>query len=360
MNIKKLLIFAPVAVLSLTSCNTVVRHKNSDYHIDLSWNTSKNFNILHLTDLHISNASDNKKHFDFIEETVKQARNKIKNGNANEDIDLITITGDLFIFAGRTEANEVFKFFDDLKINWALTFGNHDEQVYFPVDWLTSRLNELNEKRSKGESYCVFKDLQDDDVFGNANYVINLKDGGIIKEQLYFFDSNRYNFGEYRGYDYIHYDQIDWYERQLSEVSNDVKSLAFFHIPFPEFERNYQDALENKNGCSFREIEGKQYKDHDTGTGDPKVNTGLYDKMIQHGNTNGVFVGHNHTSNYVVDFKEGSTLKMTLGFGVKSTNQVYCEGDKLGGQIIQINKANASGIVDGSFDIKRVFHEYGE
>lgn len=369
MNIKKLIILAPVAVLSLTSCGQSKRYKNEDYQLNLEWDTSRPFRILHLTDLHMSNVADKEKHFDFIRETVNMAKE-----NDTKPIDLIAITGDMFTFAEKRDANELFAFFDSLKIPWAPTFGNHDEQVYFTVDWMTSRLNELNAKRENdGSSYCVFKDLQDDDVFGNANYVINLKaksDKQLI-EQLFFFDSNRYNFGEYRGYDYIHNDQIDWYERQVNtsmEVTVKIPSLAFFHIPFPEFEENYQKA---KNGHTeegvkyeFTKIEDtdgniKIFTDHDDGTGDPKKNTGLYQKMLDLKRTNGVFIGHNHTSNYSVTRTGDDGGDITLCFGVKSTNRVYCDEEKLGGQVISISPPTSGNEPEGKFSIKRYFHKYG-
>ena len=49
-------------------------------------------------------------------------------------------------------------------------------------------LNTLEEDRSLGEVwdklYDNYKDIQDDDVFGNANFAINLVDGTEIKNQI--------------------------------------------------------------------------------------------------------------------------------------------------------------------------------
>jgi len=59
--------------------------------------------------------------------------------------------------------------------------------------------------------------------------------------QLYFIDSNSYapdNLKddplEFTKYDWIHEDQIEWYKNQ-SITSN--SSIAFFHIPIPEFKK---------------------------------------------------------------------------------------------------------------------------
>lgn len=361
MKLIKSLAVAGVGVFCLTSCNThAVRYDLDRYYLELPWKSD--FNILQLTDLHISNMSDNDKQFKFIKKTVDKAREIL-----NKDPDLIVITGDLFTFANKSDAIATFDFFDSLQIPWAPTWGNHDEQNYFSVSWLTSQLNARSDARiaKSSNSYCVFRDLQDDDVFGNANYVINLVEGEgttkKIKEQLFIFDSNRYNYGEGFGYDYIHYDQIDWYERIVvantthTEASdNPTPSLAFFHIPFPEFEEGYQNASKNEKGWTFFEDEdGKTYKNHDTSTGDPKKNTGLFTKMVDLKSTKGVFIGHNHTSDYLLQCDINAASNIKLCCGVKSTNKVYCDEDRLGGQIIRLND-------EGDFKIKRIYTKYSE
>lgn len=366
MRAKKLLMFAPISVLALaTSCGAAKRYNCEDYHIDLTWGNDKTFRILQLSDLHIGNTSDKDLHFKFIRKTLEMANNKAYSKVDNK-VDLIVVTGDLFTFAQRKDAVKLFEFFDTLETPWTVTFGNHDEQCYFPVDWLTGYLNELNTKRTQGKSYCVFKDLQDDDVFGNANFVINLKDSdNNLKEQLYIFDSNRYNYGEYLGYDYIHYDQIDWYDRQIAyqktmKPGTAVPSMAFFHIPFEEFEKYYQVALNKSGGASFLTDEDeKELNRHDSGsTGDPKKNTHLYDHFLD-GGTNGVFVGHNHTSDYCVKVNANDDREINLCFGVKSTTNVYCETDLLGGQVITVyNKDEGKGIKQGDFTIRHFLHTY--
>ncbi|MCQ2752706.1 MAG: metallophosphoesterase [Bacilli bacterium] len=370
MKIARLLALASVGLFSLSSCAHHTHYEVKDYYIDLDWeNTSEPFNILQLSDLHISSLTDNEKEYKFIKETVDQARKKF-----NNQIDLIVITGDLFTFASKQVARDTFAFFDSLKIPWAPTWGNHDEQNYYSVDWLTGYLNDLNKKRkTDGSSYCVFRDLQDDDMYGNANYVINLERMGSVAAQLFIFDSNRYNYGEYFGYDYIHSDQVDWYERiaMQENISRGyyLPSLAFFHIPFPEFEEAYQFAKkgEQPQDCEFiTDASGVVRDKHDspTSTGDPKLNTHLFNKM-RHYNTQGVFVGHNHTSNYCVeisteaDFADSQDAdnSIQLCFGYKGTDSVYYDPDMLGGQVISIT------LEDGdkenlNIDITSILHQF--
>jgi len=379
MNIKKPLLLIPIGVICLASCNAAKRYSPERYRLSLNWDTTYNFNILQLSDLHMSTLTDREKHYNFMEETVKMANNTLKERNLGK-VNLIVVTGDIFTFADKNVARDVFSFFDSLKTPWTVTFGNHDEQCYFSIEWLTSYLNTLNDKRTEGNSYCVFTDLQDDDVFGNANFVIDLDvlkgTTAKTKESIFIFDSNRYNYGEYAGYDYIHNDQIDWYKREVldgltrSYTGGYINSLAFFHIPFPEFEEKYKIAKEDEikeaksQKVSFRkdpiteEVRDKHEKPGAT-TGDPKINTHLYDEFCKF-NTNGVFIGHNHNSSYIIDDKTTTTYSgkpITLGFGVKSTDRIYADEDMLGGQIISLNKDDAH---QGEFDVYAITHKYAQ
>lgn len=382
MKTVKLFGLAVVGLFSFTSCAHPVRHQAKDYYLALPWREDQHFNILQLSDLHISNESDREKHLNFVRQTVELA--KAKKDAIGEQIDLIVITGDIFTFADKQTVYDTFSFFDSLQIPWAPTWGNHDEQCYFSVDWLTGYLNDLNTLRlaeqSTRSSYCVFQDLQDDDVFGNANYVINLyhqedydkRDWSSPMEEIFIFDSNRYNYGEYFGYDYIHSDQVDWYERMVHNteyvLGNQifyVPSLAFFHIPFPEFEEAYQKIQTGQpDGCKWSEdLSGITRNRHDspTSTGDPKKNTHLFDKM-RHFNTQGVFVGHNHASNYSVDVPYTAKFKdsesghndISLCFGIKATERIYCEYDLLGGQIISLDPDYQT------FTLESILHNYNQ
>lgn len=370
MKLTKILALASVGLFTLTGCNFAKHYEPEAYYLNFNWDQSKDFHILHLTDFHITQLSDREKEFNFIRQTVDQAKEEMGY------IDLIIITGDMFTFSTQTIAKETFAFLDTLKIPWAPTWGNHDEQSYYSIDWLTGYLNDLNTKReaSHNESYCVFKDLQDDDIFGNSNYVINLENGSNRITQLFVFDSNRYNYGEYFGYDYLHYDQVEWYQRivyenaSVDEATKEFKflpSYAFFHIPFPEFEEAYQNAVnKNKEGCAFITdlTTGKARDRHDspTSTGDPKKNAHMFHKM-RNLNTRGVFVGHNHTSDYCVKVPAGAKFQdsnkgvndISLCFGIKATNTVYCETDRLGGQVISIDKDDLT-----KFTIQMFCHDY--
>ena len=401
MHFKKLYLLAPVVVLSLTSCGSKsVRYKIEDYclsyndmiskrHSDFKASYSE-FNILQLSDLHMGMMDDFDYHMNFVKETIEQTNEILKeknNSNSNSGhIDLIIITGDVFTFSDKRTVYELCDFFESQKIPWTLTFGNHDEQAYYSVDWLTSYLTNLSKR---DDSYLLFKDMPDDDVFGNANFVIDLdsdsESSNGVNRQIVMLDSNRYNYGEGYGYDYIHYDQIDWYNRVVDyfqeKYSNGPKSLCFFHIPLPEYRDAFNDAQDDsKSNASF--INGKLYikgdkekevtreGDKDTSDGAPKVNTHFFDALLKSNYVKGTFVGHAHTNTYCVDYNnEGKSLEnnnsVALCYGVKSTDRVYCDYEMLGGQLITFydsskDQDNDSDGQKGSdwFDVDLIYHKY--
>lgn len=72
----------------------------------------------------------------------------------------------------------------------------------------------LNERSASTNSFLKFKNVIGDNVYGDANFAINLTQNNTVKEQLIIMDSNRYrNTGNaenaYSGYDYLHPDQVN-------------------------------------------------------------------------------------------------------------------------------------------------------
>lgn len=327
---KKILFVLSIFTLTLSSCEKVTTYEPKDYMIDIDFKSD--FKILQLSDIHLGQKDDLDRHFKFLDLTIKDA-----------NPDFIMITGDLFTFANRRTMNSVFDFFDSYKIPWSVTWGNHDEQCDFSISYMTG---ELNKRCNSGDSYCKFIDRQDDDVFGYANFVINLKQGNINKFQLFSIDSNRYYYGDYMGYDYIHQDQIEWYEKMVnySTLENSgavIPSLAFFHIPLPEFDYAWNHKEDDPdvvwNGGENREK-----------VCCPEINTGLFDKMYELGSTKGIFVGHDHINNADLTYKG-----IRLVYTTKSTDRIYADDDIMGGLTITIHD-------DCTFDVKRLPHTYEE
>ena len=319
---KRFLTVAPLLALCLSSCATNVHHNVGDYLVKSIEHTG-DFNILQLTDTHLGDKDDLDVQFKFLDYLIKDAGN---------DIDLIVITGDLFSFTSKSNAKKFFTFLDGHDTPWTVVFGNHDEQCNFNIDWLTS---ELNTKYKN----CLFKDIQDDDVQGNCNFYVNITHSGTIYEQLIFMDSNRYDYSGFKGYDYFHQDQIDWYSSVIDSAPADAKSLMFYHIPLPEV----NDAWEKGTKLDTEGVKREP-------SCPPNKNTGFFKVIKEKGSTQGMFFGHDHINDFAVKY-EG----VVFSYGVKSTDRVYYDEDMLGYQVITLHDD-----VEHTFDIQRSFHTYAE
>ena len=327
MSKKGLLLFSGVFALVLSSCSSGVKHSVDEYMLKLDYKSD--YRILQLTDVHLGDKDALEDHFKFMDLTVKDS-----------NPDLIVVTGDLFTFASRGTATEFFKYLDSKGVPWTVTFGNHDEQCYFSVDWMTGVLNEYG-------SHCVFKDIQDDDVQGNANFAINLMKGSSIFEQLIIMDSNRYYYGDYFGYDYFKQDQIDWYSSLVDETAKlnggeVVKSLMFYHIPLPEV----NDAWEKSQKKDPEAVH--KYGEWGEAPCNPDYNSGFFDVIKAKGSTTGMYFGHDHVNNFIVNYKG-----IDFAYGIKSTDRIYYGESMLGGRTIVLHD-------DHSVDYIHHYHTYEE
>lgn len=329
----KMLWLVPViaSTIGLAACSNTKSFELSEY-IAAELPYKEDFRILQLTDLHLSNKDDLKKQFAFLDLTINEA-----------NADLIVITGDLFTFGTKSVAKSLFNYLESKNTPWTVVFGNHDEQTYFSVEWMTNYLNKLG-------GNCKFKDNIGDKVFGNCNFAINLVDAGVVKQQIYCLDSNRYDFSKFKSYDYVKESQINWYEEMVTKAKADnagvtVPSLAFFHIPLQEWEEGYNKAIANDASAKLLDLPRSQKNE---GVASSNTNSGFFNKILELNSTKGCFVGHDHINTYAVDYKG-----VILGYGVKSTNLMYFNDDLMGGQIIKMNSSQ-----EVSFE--RFFHTYEE
>ncbi len=316
---RKALLLAPVFALSLASCSSIgVHHEIEEYFVRGfteadSIQYVNDFKILQLTDLHLSDKDNQDIHFDFMRRVVTQA-------NPN----MIVVTGDLFTFASKGTANRLFTFLDSFSIPWTVAFGNHDEQCFFSVDWMTETL-------SNWGNNCYFKDLQDDDIPGNCNFAINIYKDHQVFKQVIVMDTNRYNFNGYWGYDYVKQSQIDWYkslvDHTTAQAGGVVKSLMFYHIPLPEIDEAYA-AYEKGEATILPGTGTKEEK-----TCPPEMNSGLFDVILEKGSTQGMYFGHDHINDFGIKYKG-----VDFVYGIKSTDRLYHNQEKLGGRNIILHE----------------------
>lgn len=207
-----------------------------------------------------------------------------------EQPDLVLLTGDLIY--GRPAKKGIRKILDRIAsrhIPFGVVFGNHDDEQGLSRDELLDIISGYPENLT----------ARHDGIHGVTNYVLPVfsADGGKVAAVVYCMDSNSYScLAGIQGYDYIRFDQIDWY-RQCSRayaVQNQgrpVPALAFFHIPLPEYSQAVTDENAVMVGTRMEKVCA------------PELNSGMFAAMREMGDVKGVFVGHDHDNDYAVYWK---------------------------------------------------------
>lgn len=276
----------------------------------LRFRKDSTFKIVQFTDLHWNNTSP--KRYKTLK-TIKYVLDK-------EKPDFIIFTGD--IIGGELVKDSwiaITKPILDANIPWSVTFGNHDEEQSMNKEDMWKFLQTL--PNFIGEKGNV------SGVGNNALCIYGSKNVEKIKSVVYLFDSHDYTENYLLGdYDWIKFDQINWY-RNLSDkftaANGGVKmpSLAFFHIPLPE----YKEMSQN-------EILGNKYD----GIASSDINSGLFSAMIEKKDVMGVFVGHDHDNNYI-----GILKNIALGFGQVTGEDAYGRMER-GARVILLEEGRAS------------------
>lgn len=276
----------------------------------------KAFKILQLTDTQLDVPRSTEYLKSSIDTLVEQAKP-----------DLIVLTGDMTagVFT-HFHVNTLIDILDSYKIPWAPVFGNHDRE-------LNANLYYQSKQFSKSE-YCLFKEGPAN-VQGVGNYVINVKEGEKYVYSLFMIDSNanrKYivDGEEVDGYDYIYPSQIEWYADNVNKISQEagkiVPSIAFFHIPLPEFATAFDMATEGNKDAELL------YGVKKEGVCCPLENTHLFDKMVELKSTTNICVGHDHVNDYVVKYKG-----ITMSYGLKTGDFSYYDEERNGGTVISID-----------------------
>lgn len=250
------------------------------------------FKIVQFTDLH------------WINDLQHQIKNDstimlMKNLISSEMPDLIVFTGDIVVSNGAADAwKRIMQPMIEYKVPFAITFGNHDTETDIPK----KEIFKIIQENPYNMTYDANKSIAG---LGNCTLPIKSSDNRTNKWIIYLFDSHAYSQDTLRskGYDWIKNNQIQWY-RENSKVytrinNNPISSLAFFHIPLPEFEmvRNKKATVGNTSEavCS------------------PSLNSGLFASFVEMKDVIGVFVGHDHNDDFV-----GTSNNICLGYGRKT------------------------------------------
>ncbi len=239
--------------------------------------------------------------------------------------DVILTTGDNAQFFLADIATEKFvAHMEGYDIPWGVVLGNHDSEGRADRVW--------HGNQYEGAENSLFE-MGPSNIFGVGNYIINIDDENA--EPIYsliMMDSNvtrKYDDG--KDYDYIHADQIAWYEWAVA-AQPQVPSMLIIHIPLPEFEEavSLYEAGDIDASLGF----GVNHEEIFCAP----VNSGMFDSVKKLGSTSHIFCGHDHINSLSVEF-EG----VRLSYGLKTGTLSYSEDEMQGGTLITI--------VDGSNEV---------
>ncbi|WP_295356263.1 metallophosphoesterase family protein [uncultured Prevotella sp.] len=203
-----------------------------------------------------------------------------------EQPDLVVLTGDI-VYSAPADSGlvDVLSRVAKAKVPFALVFGNHDDE-----HGLTrSQLYDVARK----VPYCLLPDRGD---VASPDYTLSIgsHDGKQTAAVLYMIDSHSYSkLDGIKGYDWIKHEQISWYREQSQQFAaknggKPLPSLAFFHIPLPEYGYAAADQSAIISGTRMEAACA------------PKINSGMFTAMREQGDVMATFVGHDHDNDYCV------------------------------------------------------------
>ncbi|GAB6395178.1 MAG: metallophosphoesterase [Bacteroidales bacterium] len=191
--------------------------------------------------------------------------------------DLIILTGDIVTGADTRKGwTEITGVLSDAQIPWAVVFGNHDPEHEMTKPQIIEMLSALPYNLTENGP---------DGISGNGNYVLTV--GGATspatKAALYCFDSRQQD-------NWIDYTQMNWYREQSAAFAEQnggdpLPSLAFFHIPLHEY-NDVAQQTSTVGECNERVCF-------------PPLNGGLLAAFTECKDVMGMFVGHDHSNNYI-------------------------------------------------------------
>lgn len=262
-----------VIILILLACDRTPTIESEQQTV-LEFGENGKFKIAQITDVHLHNND---------KEEVSKTREAILNVNETEQPDFYVLTGDIVNAPSDEGWKTIADIFSSFETPWTVTLGNHDDEDVWSRDEIFDFL-----MQQPG-----FVGQKGPDVSGVGNYIIPLVTNKDQQKKalLYFFDSHGYPDNPERGsYDWIKFDQIDWYREkstQFTEENNGkpYPSLAFFHIPLPEYEL----VEESTTTMGI----------HRDGSGAPDINSGMLASFVEMQDVMGTFTGHDHLNNYI-------------------------------------------------------------
>lgn len=231
------------------------------------------FRIAQLTDLHLMGNAADRQTFENIFRVATQIKP-----------DLFVLTGDQAMTKDSVKRYlELADAMTQTNIPWTFVFGNHDAEHGIPYE-------DLIQAAKTSPTLC----FETGTAEGYGNFAIDIELGDR-ELTLYFFDTHvdrMYEIGGVPtwGYDSFLEGQIRWYESEVKARGGSArKSLAFYHIPIPQYRRFGTLEALRPTGSQNEPISCAP------------VDTGFLDAVLRGNSTVAMFVGHDHYNDYTFE-----------------------------------------------------------
>ncbi len=247
----------------------------------LVFNQDSTFKIVQFTDVHYMHGNSKS-------DTTLLSMKRVLDA---EKPDLIVFTGDIVTSQPVEEGwKTIAQFAIERKIPFAVAFGNHDDETGVTRSDLAKLITQF--------PYNI-NTLGGDGLQLNLNNVLQIygsKQSMQTKSNIYLIDSQSYStINGVGGYGWIPTETIDWYKKQslsftLNNNMQPIPALAFFHIPLPEYKIAFDDEKSARYGARLENECA------------PELNSGMFLAMKEMRDVFGVFTGHDHMNDYIVDY----------------------------------------------------------
>lgn len=316
---KKLICFAMLLVMMVTfsACTKKIDYsKNLEDYI-LTDKYHDNYNILQLTDIHWNVNTSTKSSMIYLDKLFEEVNNHIVlTQGVGAKIDLVEITGDMFMLANRYHLNTFIKYFEEKAIQYGFMYapiwGNHDRHsLYNP--------NTLSKLFTKAP-HCLYLEINDN-LYGRSNYIINLTTDGTKNSEVAWMIANLDSGASFsetelatsRYYDYIRSDQTDWFLKEHALAGEGVPAIAYYHIPQDENEKVWKSVFEDGEVIKNKFFRLEEFADN----GLEEYASDFIDLAKDH-NLKGAFMGHAHNNDWTYEY-DG----VVIGLGVKTGSELY-------------------------------------
>ena len=314
-----------------------------------TFNTDRDLKVVQLTDIHIGGGW-------MSQDEDRMALNAVATMLQTEKPDLVVITGDMVFpvpfnagtFNNKKPTEMLISLMETLGVYYTVGFGNHDSELYSYY----SREDIAELWGNPDLKYSLYQ-MGPEEVDGFGNHVIKVKNSdGIVKNAYFMLDSHAYTDGDYLGlmwkYDNIKESQINWYKQNVEAIDKANKaidpecpmftSLAFFHIPLEEYEFAWKELQENgyKDTENAKLITG-WYHETDETVFHGVHSEELFETIEALGSTKGIFVGHDHINNAIVEYK-GVSLVYGLSIDYLAYSDIDTQGSQRGCTVINLTQ----------------------